>query len=211
MQRKVGNASYFYRYYGVVTLSGKAYVQPLNVDNNTNMVLAPDTSSQMYSNGTWSKGPSLLSQGGYVTWHPSEFAGKAVYFTWASVDSIGSECLKVFNGSGVSTSCPSGGLTDYTIEGDTLYGINYGQVYSTKDLRTWYLQGTGPSNAVSITVMNGKIYVGTNDSKLYSAPVNANPSTSTSTTTSSGGGGKSNGNNTSCHGKKCQTASGAAQ
>jgi hypothetical protein len=217
MQRRVGDSSKFYRYYGVVTLGGRAYVQSLGVDNSTNYVLPAETSSQMFSNGTWSKGPNLLSQGGYVTWHPSEFAGKAVYFTWASVDSLGTECLKVFNGSSVSTSCPGSGLTDYTIDGDTLYGINYGQVYSTKDLKTWYLQGTAPSSAISIAVMNGKIYVGTTDSKLYSAPVNPNPGSTTSTggTTGgckgkgcNGGGGGGGGGNT-CHGKKCQTATGA--
>jgi hypothetical protein len=215
MRRKVGDDTKFFRYYGVVTLNGKAYVQPMGVSNTTNVVLAPESSSDMYSNGSWSKGPNLLSQGGYVTWHPSEFAGKAVYFTWASADSIGSECLKVFNGSSVGTSCPDSGLTDYTIDGDTLYGINYGQVYSTKDLKTWYLQGTAPSNAVSIAVMNGKIYVGTRDSKLYSAPVNPNPGSAGGGTTTpkpchgkkcggdTGGGG---GGGSTCHGKKCQTA-----
>jgi hypothetical protein len=214
MRRKVGDSSKFFRYYGVVTLNGKAYVQALGVDNTTNVVLPRETSSEMFSNGTWSKGPSLIPSG-YVTWHPSEFAGKAIYFTWASVDAVGTECLKVFNGSSVSTSCPGSGLTDYTIDGDTLYGINYGQVYSTKDLKTWYLQGTAPSDAISIAVMNGKIYVGTTDSKLYSAPVNANPSSTTSTGGTTGGckgkgcnGGGGGGGGT-CHGKKCQTASGA--
>lgn len=210
MQRIVGNATTYHRYYGVVALNDKVYVQPFSVSSG---VVAPAGNSRMYSNGTWSNGPKLTT--GYNVWHPEQFAGKAVYFNWASVDSMSPSCLNVFNGSSVSTSCPSGGISDYAIDGDTLYAINSGKVYSTKDLNSWYLQGSGPLNAVSITVMNGKIYVGTTDSKLYSAPVNSAPSpvSGSGGTTApckgkgcNGGGG---GGPSTCNGKKCQTADGA--
>jgi hypothetical protein len=216
MQRVVGTDTMYARFYGVLTLNGKAYVQPMKVEGST--IMTPEANSRMSSNGVWSKGPNLLPNGTSL-WHAVEFAGKAVYKTWANVDAYTPLCLNVFDGTNVTTSCPTNGLTDYAIDGDTLYGISPYGVYSTKDLKTWYQQGADPYGGVSITVMNGKIYVGTTDSKLYSAPVNPNPPVAGSTDGGTGGGGtchgkKCGGGGTgggggTCNGKKCRTADGA--
>jgi hypothetical protein len=213
MLRIAGDATTYHRFYSIVVLNSKLYVQPFDVLNGSVQTAG---SSRVYSNGTWSTGPKLTT--GYNVWDPEQIAGKVVYFNWALVDGVSPQCLTVFNGSSLSTSCPSGTtLTNYNVVDNTLYalGLN-GKIYSTTDLITWYEQGTAPYGTSSITAMNGKIYVGTVDSKLYSAPINANPSSTTGTTTTTGGtctgkkcGGTTGGGSTTCNGKKCQTASGA--
>jgi hypothetical protein len=207
MLRVPGNGTTYYRFYGIGVLGDKLYVQASSVTKATNTVGSPETRSHVFSNGTWTLGPSLITSG-WAMGHAEAFAGKLVYFTESPADFIPYSCPKIFNGSGVSTNCPAG-FSDFSVAGDTLYGMGTDKkVYSTKDLNTWYVQGTAPSTAVSITALNGKIYVGTTDSKLYSAPVATSPSvagstTSGSTKTKPGGGGGSTGG---CRGKRCTSA-----
>jgi hypothetical protein len=80
-----------------------------------------------------------------------------------------------------------GNIYDYTIDGTTLYALGTGgKVYSTTDLSSWYLQRTGPTTAHSLAVLNGQLYIGTSDSKIYKASVNSNPTLVTSGSTSGG-------------------------
>lgn len=188
-----GNSTYYYRFYSIGVLNGKLYVQAMTVNQATNTIEAPESRSHVFSNGSWSQGPSLIPAGRYNIWDAEAFAGKLVSLNWSTADGYSSYCPAVFNGSSVSSSCPTA-MTDFSIDGATLYGIGGGNIYSTTDLVKWYLQGPAPSGAVSIAALNGKVYVGTTDSKLYSSPTNASP-TLAYTATSTGGKGKpGNGN-----------------
>jgi hypothetical protein len=214
MLRVPGNSTYYYRFYGIAVLNSKLYVQAMVVNQSTNTVAAPESRSHMFSNGTWSQGPSLLPTG-YTVWHPEVLAGKLVYFNWSAADGIPLSCPYVFNGSSVNTSCPLQ-VNDFSVVGSTLYAVGNGKVLSTTDLVNWYVQGTAPNNATSVTALDGKIYVGTSDSKIYSAPIATSPTlygtSSGGGTTCHGkkcGGGGGSGGGTTCHGKKCTTATGA--
>jgi hypothetical protein len=184
MLRKAGSSTYYHRFYSIGVLNGKLYVQAMTVNQSTNMVVAPEQKSNVYSNGAWTTGPSLITS--YNMWHAEAFAGKLVYFTWSAADGIPSGCPNVFNGSSVTFGCPAS-MTDFSIDGTTLYAVGGGKVYSTTDLSKWYLQGTAPAGAISVAASNGKIYIGTSDSKLFSATINTNPSLAY---TASGGGTK---------------------
>ncbi len=58
---------------------------------------------------------------------------------------------------------------NYSVDGDTLYGLGEnGQIRRTTDLRRWTeLETAAPEAARSIVVIDGVIYVGTTDSRIY--------------------------------------------
>jgi hypothetical protein len=211
--RVKGDATYAYRFNGLAAYNGKMYLQAMKINSATNYVSSPESNSHVFNGTSWSNGPSLIS--GYALWHPTTFAGKLVSLGWPQSDMPYSMRLSVFNGSSTTAASTPGSLFDFYVDGSTLYALSSnGTVYSTTDLNTWSIQATTNINASSIAVGNGKIYLGTADSKLYSAIVNTTPPTSGSdgggTTCQGkkcGGGGGSGGGGGTCHGKKCGTAS----
>jgi len=187
------------RFYGAGVLNGKLYVQAMYVDNATNYIVGGESSSHVFDGTSWAKGPSIST----IMWHPESFAGKMVYSTWAAPDNDSATGLSTFDGTKVAGAGVPEGIWGYTVDGTTLYALGTsGKIYSTTDLTNWYLQSTAPSTARSIAVLNGVIYVGTTDSKLYSAPVNTSPtavSGSGSTTTTKGNKGGNGGGNGKPH------------
>jgi hypothetical protein len=174
------------RFYGAAVYNGKLYVQAMWIDNASNYVAGYESSSHVFDGSAWSKGPSLSSS----IWHPESFAGKLVYSSWAAPDNDSATVLNAFDGTKTVSSGAPSSIWGYTVDGGTLYILGTdSNVYSTTDLVHWYQQASAPSTARSIAILNGVIYVGTNDSKLYSAPVNTSPtavSGSGGTTTTKG-------------------------
>jgi hypothetical protein len=131
---------------------------------------------RVFDGTTWTTGPSLfpdLRPG----WNPSVFAGKMVYQDGSAFYNGGNRPnLRVFNGTSVSF---IDNVLDYKIAGSKLYtlGTN-GVIRSTGDLSSWNTITTAaPSTSRSIALVNGKIYIGTTNSKIleYSDPVSTLP------------------------------------
>lgn len=189
------------RFYGIGAYNGKLYVQASSTDLANSVSYPLESTSHVYNGSSWSTGPSLGS-GLYYFGHPETFAGKMIYTSYCKCNSAGSGPLYAFTGtSTIQTISAPGSLYDYMIDGTTLYalGLN-GTVYSTTDLTNWYVQRTGVTTARSLTVLNGQIYVGTSDSKVYKASVNSSPSAVGSTTGGTTSGTTSGGTTTKLHG-----------
>jgi hypothetical protein len=162
------------RFFMAGVYNGKLYLQPTDFDYG---VLSY---SEVFDGTSWSKGPQFLGYGGY---HPQTFAGKMVYLGGSGGQPLASS-LYAFDGSKSNAVGPTS-FYDYAIDNTTvtngtvtptLYALGYNDVvYSTIDLTNWYQQTTAPTTSVSIGVLKGQIYVGTTDSKIYSAPVNTAP------------------------------------
>jgi len=131
-----------------------------------------------------------LASGQYYIGHTDTFAGKMLYTNFCKCNPGGAGTLYGLNSNDtVQTFTAPGTIYDYTIDGTTLYALGgNGTVYSTTDLNTWYLQASGITSGSSLAVLNGQIYVGTRDSKIYKAPVKTNPTQVTGSTTGSTGG-----------------------
>ena len=58
---------------------------------------------------------------------------------------------------------------NYSVDGGKLYGLGAnGQISRTGNLRTWTdIKALAPQSARSIVVIDGVIYVGTTDARIY--------------------------------------------
>jgi alpha-tubulin suppressor-like RCC1 family protein len=129
--------------------------------------------SCVFNGTTWSKGPTLLptSSGYYgAGWHPIEFAGKMVYQDYGPADRgfggiTDPATLLIFDGTKYTTSWK---IWDFKADGKTLYALGADStIRTTTDLVSWNVLATAPATARSIAVLNGRLYVGGTDSKLY--------------------------------------------
>jgi hypothetical protein len=175
------------RFYGIGAFNGKLYVQASQTDSANTVVYPMEATSHVFDGTNWTKGPNLGS--GNYYWHPDVFAGRMVYLNNCPCNGGGYGTLYGMSGTGSVQviNAGIGNIYDYTIDGTTLYALGTGgKVYSTTDLSSWYLQRTGPTTAHSLAVLNGQLYIGTSDSKIYKASVNSNPTLVTSGSTSGG-------------------------
>jgi outer membrane protein assembly factor BamB len=76
--------------------------------------------------------------------------------------------LRSFDGTAVSAHSPPY-FYNYSVDGWTLYALGAdGVISTTTDLVRWTtLEARAPITACSIVVINGVIYVGTTDSRIY--------------------------------------------
>lgn len=151
----------FSRFYFAGAYKGKLYVQAVDVGG-------PQPTSMVFDGTSWSPGKSLLSyKTAVLAGHqPRTFAGKLIYqgHTWETV-------LLAFDGETVS-SVFWDDVNAFTVHAGRLWVLTWdGKVYSTPDLQTWHQHASAPSNARSIAVVGGSIYVGTTDAALYRASV----------------------------------------
>jgi Ca2+-binding RTX toxin-like protein len=118
--------------------------------------------SKVFDGTGWSDGPDLLPQGGYG-YDTELFDGQLVYLS--SQSSLSS--LLSFDGTEVRSTGRV--FHNYSVDGDTLYGLGEnGQVLTTTNLTRWTtLNALAPETARSIVVIDGVIYVGTTDSRIY--------------------------------------------
>jgi hypothetical protein len=176
------------RFYAIGSFNGKLYVQASSVDLTNTTAYPLEATSHVFDGTSWSNGPSLGS--GYYIGHVETFAGKMVYLNFCTCNSIGNGTLSSLSATGgVQTVTTPAGVYNYSIDGSTLYILaTNGNIYSTTDLSNWYLQASGITTGASLAILNGQIYVGTRDSKIYKAPVNNNPVSVTGGTTSGSGG-----------------------
>ena len=146
----------FARFYFAGVHQNALYVQA--VDNGG----GKHPTSKVFDGSDWSDGPDLLPQGGYG-YDTEHFDGQLLYLTRQSSPSS----LLSFDGAEVTNTGQV--FYNYSVDGDTLYGLGEnGQLRKTTDLRRWTeLETAAPEAARSIVVIDGVIYVGTTDSRIY--------------------------------------------
>ncbi|HEY6638336.1 MAG TPA: hypothetical protein VIZ61_11695 [Solirubrobacterales bacterium] len=150
------NSGDFGRFYFAGVHQNALYVQA--VDNGA----GKHPTSKVFDGNDWSDGPDLLPQGGYG-YDTEHFDGQLLYLTRQSSPSS----LLSFDGAEVTNTGQI--FYNYSVDGDTLYGLGEnGQIRRTTDLRRWTeLETAAPEAARSTVVINGVIYVGTTDSRIY--------------------------------------------
>jgi hypothetical protein len=149
------NSGEFARFYFAGVHQNALYVQV--VDNGG----GKHPTSKVFDGNDWSDGPDLLPQGGYG-YDTEPFDGQLVYLAQWPLSS-----LRSFDGAEVTNTGQV--FYNYSVDGDTLYGLGEnGQIRKTTDLRRWtQFETAAPEAARSIVVVDGVIYVGTTDSRVY--------------------------------------------
>lgn len=106
------------------------------------------------------------------TFRLRSFANTAIYIEGVE--------LKEYNGS-TSQLHSFAHVNDFAIADGWLYALSNAsgqhKVYRTKDLNSWRHFDTAPSTAISIEVVDGHVYVGTTDAKIYESDVSLDENT----------------------------------
>jgi RTX calcium-binding nonapeptide repeat (4 copies) len=146
----------FARFYFAGVYQNALYVQAVDSYGGEHPI------SKVFDGRDWSDGPDLLPPGGrgYDT---ELFHGRLVYLGSPSSPSS----LLSFDGAKVTNTGQV--FHNYSVDGATLYGLGEnGEIRKTTDLRRWSeLKTAAPEAARSILVIDGVIYVGTTDSRIY--------------------------------------------
>ena len=153
----------FVRFYGIGNYAGSLYLQS-----------SDRADSEVFDGTSWTAGPDLTPNGGYM-WQPSEFAGKLVYKVshWLSplYGFDGTQASIILNptGSGGGSGGTPRGIYDYAIADGLIYTLGVDNlVRYSSDLSNWtLLPDAAPTVGRSLTVLNGRLYVGGTDSGLY--------------------------------------------
>jgi hypothetical protein len=147
------------RLYFAGVYQGKLYVHPVESSSG------PHPTSWVFDGGTWSNGPSLLPRSDMTGWRPVVFAGRMVYKSkWANESPSD---LLAFDGTQVTFPLATG-IRDFTVSGAELFVLTEtGAVLRTTDLASWTPVATAPPWSRSIGALDGRLYVGTEDSRLY--------------------------------------------
>jgi Ca2+-binding RTX toxin-like protein len=159
------NSADFARFYFAGLHQNALYVQA--VDNGG----GKHPTSKVFDGNDWSDGPDLLPIGGYG-YDTEHFDGQLLYLARQSSPSS----LLSFDGAEVTNSGQV--FYNYSADGGTLYGLGEnGQIRKTTDLTSWIdVDPAAPPAARSIAVIDGVIYVGTTDSRLYKLSRPSSPS-----------------------------------
>jgi hypothetical protein len=142
----VTNPSNPIRFYFIAATNGRVYAQPTPWNN------LPMT-GYVWQNGAWHERPPL------ATWpqHGEEFANQLVYQGNPGC------CLSTLNGELRRES------TDFAVAGGVLYSLEGQRVYQTTDLETWTLAARVSRTAISIEVVDGRVWYGTYDARIARA------------------------------------------
>lgn len=165
---------YVARFYFVSPYKGKLYVQATDGAYPHSTAYSYDPATKL-----WSKAAAITISDRFFDWgsKPVEFAGNLLLLS-REVISRPSGIIR-YDGTARTSSneygyTVAGSYYDYTIDGEYLYVLNGdGSVKRTRNLTTWENVGTGPKQSRttgagrSIAVLNGKVYIGTFDSKLF--------------------------------------------
>jgi hypothetical protein len=159
------NTSSFSRFYGAGVYNSKLYVQAVDA------VGGAHPNSKVFDGTTWTNGPSLLPNGGFV-WHPESFSGKLVYQTfhagWVATP------LYQFDGVSALLAPAPAAMYDFIVAGDKLFALGLDHlIYETADLSSFIPIATAPITARSLAILDNRLYVGGSDSSihLYSEPI----------------------------------------
>ncbi len=135
------------RFYFAEAMNNKLYLQ-----------CSYETNSMVFDGANWTQGPLLP----WYTQHTEVFLGKMLILT--------QKRLLTFDGEKIQLAFDRGRpVRAFCVSKKALYllGESKMRIHATTDFSTWSMFSTAPSNTCSIAVLNGKLYAGTTDSKLY--------------------------------------------
>jgi hypothetical protein len=157
-----------------MVMGGKMYVQAFGIGQS-----GAHPTSKVFDGTTWSTGPNLLPSPVFKGWKPTQFAGKVVYLSGDPENP--SDTLLTFNGIQVTQIQTPFRVWDYFVSGSYLYALVLDPsaplwapvIRRTSDLVTWTDVVVPPTYTRSIAVLNGYLYVGATEGRLfkYSEPV----------------------------------------
>jgi hypothetical protein len=148
--------TFFMRYYFLGALGTKLYVQAVPSETGQ---------SRVFDGNTWGPGPNLLPLGGQG-WSPRAWKGLLLYLSWQPIGPHGGTLL-AFDGAVVRPALPHEVL-DFTVQLETVYVLaSDGRVKRSSDLGHWRTLGVAPTGARSIAVLDGRLYVGGTDGRLF--------------------------------------------
>ena len=152
----------FARFYFAGAYQNALYVQAADFNGGKH------ATSKVFDGAGWSDGPDLLPQGGYG-YDTELFAGRLVYLSLQTSSKESPSSLLSFDGTEVTSTGRR--FYNYSVDGGKLYGLGANGQISRSEKPT---SGAGltsttlaPASARSIVVIDGAIYVGTTDSRIY--------------------------------------------
>jgi hypothetical protein len=147
------------RFYFAGVYGGRLYLQAFP--------FTADPQSQVFDGTTWSNGPDLLAGREGWGWHPVVFAGRMVIATGYSVDDDGSDLI-AFDGQRTERLLSNIRVYDFSVADGQLAAVGVDRsVWLTRDLARWTQLPQAPVGARSIGLLDGRVYVGTSDSRLF--------------------------------------------
>lgn len=154
--------------------NSRMYVQAYGVGSS-----GAHPTSKVFDGTNWSDGPNLLPNPLYKGWKPKPFAGKIVYLSGEPVNA--SPALLAFDGIQATAVQTPFRVWDFFVSGSYLYALVLDPsaplwapvVRRTTDLITWTDVAVAPTYTQSIAVLNGYLYVGGTEGRLfkYSEPI----------------------------------------
>jgi hypothetical protein len=155
------------RFYFAAIHNNRLYVQGYNYYGDT-----PHASSRYFDGAIWRTGPNLLPLGGHG-WKPAVFGSSLLYQTRLPNNMLNTSGndrsrLMAFNGASV-TSPLANEIRDFAVHTDGyVYTLGVdGVIRRSSNLSAWATFSTAPANTRSIGFLNGLLYAGTSDAKLY--------------------------------------------
>lgn len=151
-----------------MALAGKIYVQANGIGPG-----GAHSSSRVFNGTTWSTGPNLLPNSTYKGWKPTPFAGKMIYLSGDPENP--SDGLLTFDGIQVAQVPTPFRVWDFFVSGSYVYALALDPsaplwapvVRRSNDLLTWTDVATPPTYTRSIAVLNGYLYAGATEGRLY--------------------------------------------
>jgi len=160
-----GNSEDFARYYFAGVYRGKLYVQAVDYYGSLHPY------SEVWDGMQWERDTSIFGSSTYAFGsRPDTFAGKMVLLSPPSGPNGYSSLLRVFDGEAGSV-LNNIWVFDFMIDSNYLYALvdsGFGSIHvkRTPDLINWYTMAKAPYGCRSLAIMNDKMYIGMNDSRI---------------------------------------------
>ncbi|MBA2479264.1 MAG: PKD domain-containing protein [Planctomycetes bacterium] len=165
-------------------LNGKLYTQEIQyvpapvgseyVEAPYDIYMLPTASARVFDPavGSWKPAPrmfpaSITRARGYAQ---ANFLGKLVYQTagpYSAAEFLNNDLFTYDGAQATLVTMPSK-IKNFIVDGSYLYALGSDSVVRrTADLQNWTVMGTAPAISRSLTVMNGRIYIGGGDAGIY--------------------------------------------
>lgn len=154
-----------------MVLGGKLYVQAYGVTSGAH------PRSKVFDGTTWTDGPDLLPNSSHKGWKPTPFVGKILYLSGHPENS--SDALFTFDGVQATRVQTPFRVWDFFVSGSAVYALLFDSnaplsapvIRRTTDLDTWTEVAIAPLNTRSIAALNGYLYAGATDGRLFKSTV----------------------------------------
>lgn len=151
-----------------MVFGSKMYVQAYGIGHS-----GPHLTSKVFDGTRWSNGPNLLPGFSFKGWKPTPFAGKMVYLSGDPENP--SAALFTFDGVRATQVQTPFRVWDFFVSGSYIYALALDPsaplwapvVRRSTDLITWTDVAIPPSYTRSIAVLDGYLYAGATEGRLY--------------------------------------------